>query len=78
MQEISEQVLQKITPSREDRAKVDANNRELEQKVAAACEQEGVLATVRVEGSVAKDTWLRENLTLTFSCVYQLRFREKT
>ena len=61
MQEITEQVLQKITPAKEDRAKVDAITRELEQKVALACKQEGVAAIVRVEGSVAKDTWLKEN-----------------
>ena len=61
MQEIAEQVLQKITPGKEDRAKVEAITRELEQKVALACKQEGVSATVRVEGSVAKDTWLKEN-----------------
>ena len=61
MQEITEQVLQKITPTKEDRAKVDAITGEIEQKVALACKQEGVGAIVRVEGSVAKDTWLREN-----------------
>ena len=64
MQEIeavTKQVLEKITPGKEDRAKVDAITRELEQKVALACEQEGVPAIVRVEGSVAKDTWIKEN-----------------
>ena len=61
MQEITEQVLQKITPTKEDRAKVYAITGEIEQKVALACKQEGVGAIVRVEGSVAKDTWLREN-----------------
>jgi tRNA nucleotidyltransferase (CCA-adding enzyme) len=58
---ITKQVLEKITPGKEDRAKVDAITRELEQKVALACKQEGIPAVVRVEGSVAKDTWLREN-----------------
>ena len=64
MQEIeavTKQVLQKITPTKEDRAKVEAITRELEQKVALACKEEGVSAIVRVEGSVAKDTWLSEN-----------------
>jgi tRNA nucleotidyltransferase (CCA-adding enzyme) len=61
MQEITELVLQKITPTKEDRTKVEAITRKLEQKVAEACKQESVSATVRVEGSVAKDTWLREN-----------------
>ncbi len=58
---ITQQVLKQITPGKEDRAKVEAITRELEQKVALACKQEGVLAIVRVEGSVAKDTWLKEN-----------------
>ncbi|HYA78004.1 MAG TPA: nucleotidyltransferase domain-containing protein, partial [Verrucomicrobiae bacterium] len=58
---ITGQVLEKITPGKEDRAKVEAITRKLEQKVALACKQEGVAAVVRVEGSVAKDTWLREN-----------------
>ena len=56
---ITKQVLEKITPAKEDRAKVDAITRELEQKVALACKQEGIPAVVRVEGSVAKDTWLK-------------------
>jgi tRNA nucleotidyltransferase (CCA-adding enzyme) len=64
MQEIealSKLVLEKITPGKEDRAKVDAITRELVRKVALACEEQGISAVVRAEGSVAKDTWLREN-----------------
>ena len=61
MQEITEQVLRQISPTDEDRLKVEAITRKLERKVALACEQEGLAAVVRVEGSVAKDTWLREN-----------------
>ncbi len=64
MQEINnltKVVLEKITPSKEDRAKVEAITRELELKVSLACRQEGIEAVVRVEGSVAKDTWLKEN-----------------
>ena len=57
---VYEEILEKITPTREDRAKITALAKELEQKVALACEEHGVKATVRVEGSVAKDTWLRE------------------
>ena len=64
MQEIdklTKQVLEKITPSKEDRAKVEAITHELELKVSLACKNEGIAAIVRVEGSVAKDTWLKEN-----------------
>ena len=58
---VTKQVLQQITPEKSDIAKVEAITRELELKVASACKDEGIVAIVRVEGSVAKDTWLREN-----------------
>ena len=61
IQELTKQVLKKITPTRQDRSKVEAITRELELKVTLACKQEGIVAVVRVEGSVAKDTWLKEN-----------------
>jgi tRNA nucleotidyltransferase (CCA-adding enzyme) len=54
------EILEKITPTKEDRLKIEALAKELEQKVATSCAEHGVKATVRVEGSVAKDTWLRE------------------
>jgi tRNA nucleotidyltransferase (CCA-adding enzyme) len=54
------EILKKITPAREDRAKITALAKELGQKVALACEEHSLKALVRVEGSVAKDTWLRK------------------
>jgi tRNA nucleotidyltransferase (CCA-adding enzyme) len=60
-QALTQQILKKITPTDEDRVIVEAITRDLEQKVADACKQEGIEAKVRVEGSVAKDTWLKEN-----------------
>ncbi len=61
IQKLTKIVLEKITPAKEDRAKVEAITRELELKVSLACKQEDIGAIVRVEGSVAKDTWLKEN-----------------
>ncbi len=61
VQQLSERILKKITPKKEEYAKIEALSRELEQKITVACQQEGVPAIVRVEGSVAKDTWLSEN-----------------
>lgn len=55
------EILRKITPTQKDKAKIEALTKELEQKVNAACARHGVKATVRAEGSVAKDTWLTEN-----------------
>ncbi|MGA2386282.1 MAG: CCA tRNA nucleotidyltransferase [Candidatus Bathyarchaeia archaeon] len=61
MQEITKRILRKISPKEDDRARVEAITQEITQKVTLACNEEGVSAVVRVEGSVAKDTWLREN-----------------
>ena len=58
---VTKQILEKITPKKEDYAKVAALTLKLEQKILLACKEEGVSAIVRVEGSVAKDTWLSEN-----------------
>ena len=57
---IHQEILRKITPTQADRAKIIALAKELQQKVLRACQQQSVNAIVRVEGSVAKDTWLRE------------------
>jgi tRNA nucleotidyltransferase (CCA-adding enzyme) len=54
------EILDKITPKREEEMKIEALTKQLQLKVASACAEKGVKATVRVEGSVAKDTWLRE------------------
>jgi tRNA nucleotidyltransferase (CCA-adding enzyme) len=59
--ELTQQILKKITPSKHSREKVAQITRLLEKKVTDACKEMGVSAFVRVEGSVAKDTWLNEN-----------------
>ena len=57
---VNEEILKKIVPTRKDRAKITALAKELKQKVTLACEEHGLKALVRVEGSVAKDTWLKK------------------
>ena len=51
-------VLKRVTPKTDERAKIGALARKLEKKVASASKHLRVKAKVRVEGSVAKDTWL--------------------
>jgi len=51
-------VLERVTPKKGERAKIEALAKELEKKVVSASRELGVEAKVRVEGSVAKDTWL--------------------
>ncbi|MGA3192248.1 MAG: CCA tRNA nucleotidyltransferase [Candidatus Bathyarchaeia archaeon] len=51
-------VLKRATPKKDERANIGALARKLERKVTSASKQFGLKAKVRVEGSVAKDTWL--------------------
>jgi tRNA nucleotidyltransferase (CCA-adding enzyme) len=60
LKETNEEILRKITPTPADRAKIQALAEELQRKVQLFCGEQGVTAAVRVEGSVAKDTWLKE------------------
>ncbi len=59
--QVQQKILEIITPKLEDRTTIQALTSELEQKITSACKQEDVEAIVRVEGSIAKDTWLRED-----------------
>jgi tRNA nucleotidyltransferase (CCA-adding enzyme) len=60
LQKVCTTVLHRVTPRPEERRQVLALAEELSQKVKRAAENTGVDAEVRVEGSVAKDTWLSE------------------
>jgi len=60
IEKVSATVLKRITPSRTEKEEVLSLAQELVQKVKAVAKKSGVRAEVRVEGSVAKDTWLRE------------------
>jgi tRNA nucleotidyltransferase (CCA-adding enzyme) len=60
MKKVMASVLDKITPDNEKRVKIETLAKKLEKKVVSACKELGVKAKVRVEGSVAKDTWLSE------------------
>jgi len=57
-EEVCAEVLERITPSEEERARILRLAGDLRRKVEEAAEEKGTGAEVRVEGSVAKDTWL--------------------
>ncbi len=58
---VSKEILERITPKHADKVKIEAIIGDLEKKIASVCQELGVEAIVRVEGSIAKDTWLRED-----------------
>jgi tRNA nucleotidyltransferase (CCA-adding enzyme) len=56
--EVMRSVLGKISPTLAERVKIEGVAADLEHKVRLAAEEFGVKAKVRLEGSVAKDTWI--------------------
>ncbi|HVP92688.1 MAG TPA: CCA tRNA nucleotidyltransferase [Acidobacteriota bacterium] len=60
MDSVFEAVLVRVTPKKSDRTKIETLAKKLEKKVISASEASNVKVKVRVEGSVAKDTWLSE------------------
>ena len=58
IEKVCASVLEKVMPKNRERAKMEALAEKLERKVVSASDDFGVEAEVRVEGSVAKDTWL--------------------
>jgi len=60
LEEVCAEVLKRTTPSSDERRRVLELAEKLRGWVRAAADEAGIEAEVRVEGSVAKDTWLRE------------------
>jgi tRNA nucleotidyltransferase (CCA-adding enzyme) len=60
LEEVCADVLKRITPSRREKEHVLTLANKLTEKVEAAAKEAGIEPEVRVEGSVAKDTWLSE------------------
>jgi len=58
-EEVCAEVLERVTPSREERARILQLAEDLRRRVEEAAKERGMGAEARVEGSVAKDTWLR-------------------
>ena len=57
-EQVCKKVLEEIIPKSRERASIDALADKLEKRVRAAAAELEVEAIVRVEGSVAKGTWL--------------------
>lgn len=55
---IIQEVLKKIVPNEKEKEKMEKVAKSLELKVSSSCEESEVEAIVRIEGSLAKNTWL--------------------
>ena len=59
-EKVLKQVLKRVTPQEIERKKIENLSKKLEKKVAQAAEELGLKIKARVEGSVAKNTWLSQ------------------
>jgi len=55
---VCKSVLKRVTPTKQERSRIEALSKKLERKVVSAAKSAKIKVRVRVEGSVAKDTWL--------------------
>jgi tRNA nucleotidyltransferase (CCA-adding enzyme) len=60
LEEVCAEVLKRVNPSESERKKVQALAKKLTEKIEKTAKKKRVEAEVRVEGSVAKNTWLRD------------------
>ncbi|MEJ2280344.1 MAG: nucleotidyltransferase domain-containing protein, partial [Candidatus Bathyarchaeota archaeon] len=60
LEEISNEVLSRINPNENERKKVKLLAEKLTKNLRKIIKNKGIQAKIRVEGSVAKNTWLRD------------------
>jgi tRNA nucleotidyltransferase (CCA-adding enzyme) len=60
LEKVYEEVLKRVTPSESQRRRILELAEKLRKKVVKAAAEEGIKAKVRIEGSIAKDTWLSD------------------
>lgn len=59
IEEVCFEVANKITPSQQEKEKIMNLTKEIISKLSIEAEKENVEAEIRIEGSIAKDTWLK-------------------
>jgi tRNA nucleotidyltransferase (CCA-adding enzyme) len=60
LEEVSSEVLKRVTPSENERKKILKLTQELIQRLKQEAKKRGIETEIRLEGSVAKNTWLRD------------------
>lgn len=60
LEEIRTKVLKKVIPSKNEQERIQKLSRRLIEKVEKAAKEKGLETNVRLEGSVAKNTWLKD------------------
>lgn len=61
IEQVCNQVLREITPTKKDREKINAIVQKIMERVSAVSKEYGIFGKVLLAGSVAKETWLRQD-----------------
>lgn len=76
--EIEEIVLSKITPSKDDKNKLEEIINEAAKRIREELNNRGINAEIELAGSTAKDTYLKNNLDIDIFLVYPRNLKRET
>jgi len=74
---INQSVLSKITPSDDYKKKVDTTLQKIKKKIKDEIQKRNIPATIELVGSIAKDTYLRDNLDMDIFLVFPRTVEKK-
>lgn len=74
MNEIEKQILERVTPSSEDRKKLETIIQEIKEKLKQEISERNLPVSIELVGSTAKDTYLKDNLDIDFFLSFPTKF----
>jgi len=77
MNKIEKQVFEKITPSKEYKKKIEKIVKELDELIAKEIIKRNLPATIELVGSVAKDTYLKDDLDIDFFIKFPTKYKKE-
>ena len=72
--EIEQQIINKVTPTKKDREKLEKNIKEIHEKIEKEVKKKKLPVKIELVGSTAKDTYLKDNLDIDFFLLFPLSF----
>ena len=77
MNEIEKQVIEKVTPSKEYRKKLDMIIKEIKEILKQQIKERKLPISIELVGSTAKDTFLQDNLDIDFFLLFPTKFKKE-
>lgn len=77
MNKIEKQILEKITPSKEYKKRIKEIVKEIEKSIAQEIINRNLPATIELVGSIAKDTYLKDDLDIDFFIKFPTKYKKE-